>query len=49
MSEEQVRALVGRPDDITPNENGGVDWEYGGFWPDVVQFKDGRVVSAVRF
>jgi SmpA / OmlA family len=49
MSEDQVRELLGRPDAITPNENGGVDWEYGMLFPDVIEFKDGRVVSAVRF
>jgi hypothetical protein len=49
MSEDEVRELVGRPDEIRMNEQGGVDWDYGGFWPDTVEFKNGRVVSATRF
>jgi hypothetical protein len=49
MSEDPVLELLGRPDAITPNENGGVDWEHGMLFPDVIEFKDGRVVSAVRF
>jgi hypothetical protein len=49
MTEVQVRELLGKPDGITPNGIGGVDWEYGGLWPDLVEFKDGRVVTAFRF
>jgi hypothetical protein len=49
MSEDQVRDLLGRPDSIKPNENGGVDWNYGILYPDRIEFKAGRVVSAVRF
>ena len=49
MSADQVRELVGRPDSVRQNDDGSVDWEYGGFWPDWVQFKNWRVVSAERF
>ena len=49
MSVDQVRDMLGRPDAVTSNENGGVDWEYGWFFPDLIEFKDGRVVSAIRF
>jgi hypothetical protein len=49
MTEDQTLDLLGRPDAIEPNENGGVDWKYGGFWPDTIEFKDCGVVSAFRF
>jgi SmpA / OmlA family len=49
MTADQVLDLLGRPDAIRPDENGSIDWEYGGLWPDLVEFKDGRVVSAYRF
>ena len=49
MTEDQVRDLLGRPDAIRPNVSGGVDWQYGILWPDVIESKDRRVVSAIRF
>ena len=48
MTEDEVRELVGRPDAIRINDQGSVDWKYGSFWPDTVEFKSGRVVAAYR-
>jgi hypothetical protein len=49
MTEDKVLELVGRPNSIRPNEKGGVDWFYGILFPDWIELKDGRVVSAIRF
>ena len=49
MTELEVIELVGRPDAMEPDREGRSFWYYGSFFPDSVEFKDGRVVNAVRF
>jgi outer membrane protein assembly factor BamE (lipoprotein component of BamABCDE complex) len=29
MTEDEVRELLGRPNAVSPNDYGGVDWKYG--------------------
>ncbi len=49
MTEDEVRELLGRPNAVSPNESGGIDWKYGGEDEDRIEFKNGRVVSAMKF
>jgi hypothetical protein len=49
MTEDEVREILGRPNAVSPNDYGGVDWKYGGFDEDCVEFRNGRVVSADKF